>query len=76
MVARLHCLSMNEVSCDPLLVSFRLHPLPVHTAVLYTVHSTVLYSWVYSTQADRKLQLVWSGGARVYSDLSCTSFEI
>ena len=35
-VARLHCLSMNEVSCDPLLVSFRLHPLPV----LYTVHCT------------------------------------
>ena len=37
MVTRLHCLGMNEVSCDPLLVSFRLHPLPVHPSVLYTV---------------------------------------
>ena len=49
---------------------------PAACTVLYTVHSTVLYSWVYCTQADRKLQLVWSGGARVYSDLSYTSFEI
>ena len=49
MVARLHCLSMNEVSCDPLLVSFRLHPLPVlyctlYTALYCTVQLGVLYT--------------------------------